>query len=136
MHFTRGAGDDAEAYEADYERAKTKIEKVVATHDAEVRQEQADHDAVRIDDLTARLAAAERLLAEQGEPEWEYRYAEIYPDATYTYGPKGDPDRSFATAAEAQQARVDDSDVVLRRRKAGPWLPVEENTPHTEGNER
>ena len=45
------------------------------------------------------------VLAEQGEPEWEYGYDSI---------------------ADAEAERP-----TLRRRKAGPWEPVEENGENT-----
>jgi len=71
---------------------------------------------------------AEWEKAEQGEVEWEYRYAEVYYGGEmYTYGPTGSPDWSFASAASAADGRVEDSDIVVRRRKAGPWVPVNEN---------
>lgn len=64
-------------------------------------------------------------LSVQGEPEWEYRYAEVYPDgSTYTYGPKGDPG-AFATIEAARAEAVEESDIIVRRRPAGPWVAVQ-----------
>lgn len=66
---------DAGEGEAEFDRWLT-------AHDDEVRQEQADHDAIRINDLDTRLVTAERELSEvragfvAEEPEWrrEERY--------------------------------------------------------------
>ena len=38
FHFGRGAGDDSEAYEADYARAKAKIAEALAEHDRQVAE--------------------------------------------------------------------------------------------------
>lgn len=39
IHFTRGAGDDEDAYEQDYARAKAEMHEAVLAHDAEKRAE-------------------------------------------------------------------------------------------------
>lgn len=83
------------------------------------------------------VVVSPRLLAEAadaleaalpGDDDWEYRYAEVYEDETYTYGP-GDG-LWYETAEGARASRVEDSDVIVRRRKPGPVEilpePVEE----------
>ncbi len=61
-----------------------------------------------------------------GDDDWEYRYAEATDPVAYTYGPEHDSRGSFQTYEEASAARIEDSDLVVRRRPAGPWEPVEE----------
>lgn len=60
--------------------------------------------------------------------DWEYRYAELYEHDMYTYGP--DDGGWFATIEAARAARVEDSDVIVRRLRPGPVEilpePVEE----------
>lgn len=64
------------------------------------------------------------LEDEDSDSSWEYRAAEVHGDQVYTWGPKGDPDRSWATLAEAQQAAALDDAFVVRRRAAAPWERV------------
>lgn len=61
------------------------------------------------------------------EPEWEFCFAEIHDDGEI-YANGSDEGIPFATAEAARAARIEDSDVVMKRVKgvpAGPWLPVE-----------
>lgn len=55
---------------------------------------------------------------------WEYRAAEIHGDQVYTWGPKGDPDRSWSTLEDALAAAALDDAFVVRRRSAEPWERV------------
>ena len=76
------------------------------------------------------------VLAEQGEPEWEYAW-EADEAVRATLRPRGPrimlddvPTTPEAIANFPRGQRI-------RRRKAGPWLPVEENKPEsTDGSER
>ena len=54
------------------------------------------------------------------ETEWEYGYAEVVVegDKEYIYG---SGDGFFATPEEAKAHAVEDSDVIVRRRRAGEW---------------
>ena len=73
----------------------------------------------RARDLARVALRAAGAVAE--EPEWEYRYAEIGDDGTmWTYSKA--PDDEYDTFAAAYDARVDETDVVVRRVKAGPWV--------------
>lgn len=84
-------------------------------------------------DVRARLADAERALAQAGTTEWEYSIA--YPD-----GERWDPDGAeildTLTGAKEELDTFRDaflgSDRIVRRRKAGPWEPV----PDVEGSDR
>lgn len=77
--------------------------------------------AVNIEEEVARA-----LLAEIAPTEWEYRYAEVHEGGSmYTYGPEHDERGAFGSFEEASGARIEDSDIVVRRRKAGEWEPVE-----------
>lgn len=77
----------------------------------------------------ALILALGGVLAEQGEPEWEYARSEVLDDGTTAFG------APVATLAEAIHRRdIDRVNYpwpeelgVGRRRKPGPWLPVEEN---------
>lgn len=64
------------------------------------------------------------LEDEDAEASWGYRAAEVSGDRIETWGPKGDPDRSWSTLAEAQQAAALDDAFVVRRRAAAPWERV------------
>lgn len=56
------------------------------------------------------------------EPEWEYKYAEMLGGTEHTYGDENG--KPFATWEAANLARIEDTDYVVGRRKAGPWVPV------------
>lgn len=66
----------------------------------------------------------DEIEAAAPEPEWEYRYAEKLGDTEYTYGPEGDEHGWFSTVDEANAARIEDTDYVVRRRPAGPVEPL------------
>ena len=69
-----------------------------------------------------RRLARECLRAIDSTADWEYRFAEIHDDGTmYTYGPQGHPDWSFATVEDARKHCIEESDVIVRRRKAPAW---------------
>ena len=97
--------------------------RALAAHDAEVRA---------------------ALLAEQGEPEWEYGSAVreangvVWDHEFFTK----DPTTAAQLRAWSEEHSADgwdDSTIVAVRRsipRVEVWEPVEENTPHTEGNER
>ncbi|WP_347975689.1 hypothetical protein [Microbacterium sp. ProA8] len=66
-------------------------------------------------------------LSRQTTPadEWEYRYAEVFDDGEmYTYGSGANGDMGFPTYEAAHAARVEDTDIVVRRRRSGQWEPV------------
>jgi hypothetical protein len=153
----------------------------LAARDAEVREAQADHDAIRINDLDTRLVTAERELAEAQttltghggwdewiaehirieadrdrlagavqaaynalhmetrarafeilhdalsgvvaeEPEWEYGVRETGDSEPFT-----DHYESLEAMSEEFDGRVvwNVDEEIVRRRKAGPWVPVE-----------
>jgi len=91
---------------------------------------------VRDRDRAIELARPDSVLAERGEPEWEYRTLDRGVDPA----PHQKLTRGQMTVAEwfALPPRGDGSIVTLeRRRKAGPWFSVKENTEAlTDGSER
>ncbi|MFB7843615.1 hypothetical protein [Microbacterium sp. NPDC056052] len=113
-------------YATDYQQAHTgrleEIDRWMAAHDAEVRAS----------------ALAER------EPEWEYRWARADGEHAWPFGAGDSEDGETLDGVKAAPARDPEPEYfdgahIERRTKAvsaGPWEPVEENTPHTEGNER
>lgn len=87
-------------------RGKTPFDRWLAAHDAALRAEwEAERSEVRhtFDSDDCVTNECDCALAEQGteEPEWEYGYGSI---------------------ADAEAERP-----TMRRRKAGPWVPVDEN---------
>ncbi|MGX1932060.1 hypothetical protein [Microbacterium resistens] len=93
-------------------------------------------------DAEVRAAA----LAEQGTEEWEYGYELIESDTRDVLTRSGAYDNEAAARHWAHVRRQDESDpeyppldiLIVRRRKAGPWVPVEHpNRPiRSEGDER
>lgn len=71
-------------------------------------------------DLVQELIDLRTILAEQGEPDWEYRCA----------GPGGEQPRPLAGEHEVSR-HIRSGCGEVQRRKAGPWLPV----PDTAGDE-
>lgn len=97
---------------------------------------------VNVEQLTREQAEALRqsltaFLDGAPEPEWEYGYELIEPDDRNVFEREGD----FISAAFAYRAakkRIDEEHqvdlprlqyLIVRRRKAGPWLPVEGENP-------
>jgi len=78
-------------------------------------------------DLIPRLTATVRAAGfrRQGPitDEWEYAVAEVLSGELYVYDMK-----ECFTEAEARAQRVEDDDIIVRRRKAGPWEPVPSTT--------
>jgi hypothetical protein len=71
------------------------------------------------------IDALKALVAEPlDEQLWEYRAAEIADDRIDTWGPKGNPDVSWATLAEAEAGAALDGAFVVKRRRSGPWERV------------
>lgn len=67
-----------------------------------------------LEDLTARPA-----------DEWEYRFAEVHDGGEmYIYGAGPNGDMSYPTYEAAHAARIEETDVVVRRRRAGGWEEV------------
>ena len=95
-----------------------------------------------IDAFAAEVRAS--VLAEQGEPEGQRWYAACWRDDNGVLN-QLDSDTILREYAEADVKRWRAAEkleggrpdlVVLGTKLRHPWKPVEENTPHTEGNER
>lgn len=110
VYFALGLAEYSVGNEHTLSAAHDGFRRWLAAHDAALRAEW----------------EAERL-AEPSEVEWEYRYAELLSGTMYTYGPEHTEDMSFESFEEASGARIEDTDIVVRRRPAGPWVPVNEN---------
>lgn len=104
-------------YPADYVITRTDIAKLRAQIEAEVRAS---------------------VLAEQGEPEWEWGYRLVGDDGdVYKIGfayddPREPSERGRMRVVEENEVHEANgmprlSFELIRRRKAGPWLPVEED---------
>ena len=80
----------------------------LAAHDAEVRAS---------------------VLAEQGEPEWEYGIEYTPKTGVAKWHDGLESARRRLRYMRRTHAWAHDTARIVRRRKAGPWEPVEENTP-------
>ena len=89
--------------------ARRKFDAILAAHDAAKRAE---------------------WEAEQGETEWEYGVS--YPwhegNLSHAFG--------FGSEPDAREHMDEDEDVLVRRRKAGPWLPVTDTTNNESEDEK
>lgn len=76
--------------------------------------------------------------AEQGEPEWEYGFELIESDTRDVLDRSGSFDNEPAARHWAKVTHERESDpefppldiLIVRRRKAGPWLPIPDTTNH------
>lgn len=127
--------------------AWAEFDRWLAAHDAEVRAEQADHDAMRINGLDTRLAAAKRKIAEMWtgvvaeEPEWEYGTALRTPNGSlwdFEYeGPREAAEWHVrACAKDGHDHGMDECVIVRRSRRisVGEWVPISQEGAGYEGD--
>lgn len=123
--WPEGSAEEAEA------QLNLAFDRWLVAHDAEVRQEQADHDAERINDLDTQLAATSRALAEftaragvvAEELEWEYGISSGCGSVNYIGS------REFVEEKvrdwQLAGAPLRGAEGIVRRRKVGLWVSVE-----------
>lgn len=105
----------------DYERYKAEFLADLAAHDAEVRADEAAHWAQAVIDSGQqgeRIGAARAGVVAE-EPEWEYGIRAEGDDEPYT-DHSDDPDWL------CDQITPEHGDAIVRRRKAGPWVSVQQ----------
>ena len=73
-------------------------------------------------DLVQELIDLRAALAEQGETEWEYGVSYPWYEGNLSHAVE------FESEPVAREHMDEDEDVLVRRRKAGPWLPVPGST--------
>lgn len=125
-HYAYGCGP-----EHTWAESREDFDRWLAAHDAEKRAEweaeQSRADAVGSmsvydDGYTAGVAEGRAVaLAEQGEVEWEYGLAD-----EGAVEPYSDYSTDLDWLLDGLHP-LDRGTIILRRRKAGPWVPVDEN---------